>query len=259
MCLLLLAVDAHPRHRLVVAANRDEYHRRPTAPVDLWPGRPDLLAGRDLEAGGTWLGVTRGGRFAALTNFREPGRHRADAPSRGGLVAAFLTGSAAPAEYLVGLVEGAGAYNGFSLVVGDGQGLHYLSNRGPGPLRLSAGVHGLSNHLLDTPWPKVARGRARLAALLERPEVEPAALLELLADREPPPDRELPDTGVGLELERLLAPACVVSAAYGTRCSTALLVGRDGEVRCVERTLAADGTAVATRDLGFRIAAEGGS
>jgi uncharacterized protein with NRDE domain len=255
MCLLVLAWDAHPRYRLVVAANRDEYHRRPTAAADFWPERPDLLAGRDLEGGGTWLGITRAGRFAALTNFREPGRHRDDAPSRGELVTACLIGAAAPLDSLRELEPRAGAFNGFSLVVGDGSGLAQLSNRGAGPAPIPPGVHGLSNHLLDTPWPKVTRTRDRLAALLEQSVVEPSSLLELLADREPPPDTELPDTGVGLELERLLGPPCVVSPAYGTRCSTALVVDRGGEVRFVETTLAPDGEAVATREHRFTLEA----
>lgn len=253
MCLLVLAFKAHPRYRLVVAANRDEFHHRPTEPAHFWPDRPNLLAGRDLEAGGTWLGVTRGGRFAALTNFREPGRHRADAPSRGGLVTAFLTGRETPLDFLASLAERAVRYNGFSLVVADGTRLAHLSNRGAAPAPISPGVHGLSNHLLDTPWPKVTRTRDRLRELLARDQVEPSSLLDLLADRDPPPDAELPDTGVGLELERLLGPPCVVSLTYGTRCSTALLVGRDGEVRLVERTLDPNGNPTATREHRFMV------
>lgn len=251
MCLLVLAWDAHPRYRLVVAANRDEFHRRPTAPADFWPDRPDLLAGRDLEGGGTWLGVTRGGRFAALTNFREPGRHRGDAPSRGELVTGFLIGGHAPLDYLEDLAPHAASYNGFSLVVGAGGRLAHLSNRGPGPAPISPGVHGLSNHLLDTPWPKLIRSRDRLCELLARDQVEPSSLLDLLADREPPPDEELPDTGVGLELERLLAPPSVVSPTYGTRCSTALLVERAGTTCFVERSLDAAGEPTTTREHRF--------
>jgi uncharacterized protein with NRDE domain len=249
MCLLVLAWDAHPRYRLLVAANRDEFHRRPTAAAAPWPEHPGLVAGRDLEAGGTWLGITSGDRFAALTNFREPGRHRADAPSRGELVTAFLTASDPPREYLARLALDADRYNGFSLVAGDSSDLWYLSNRGPGPLPLDAGVHGLSNHLLDTPWPKVVRSRQRFAALIERDEVDAEQLLALLSDREAPQDDELPDTGVGLELERLLAPPCVVSPGYGTRSSTALLVGRDGTTLLLERTLDPAGRESSRREV----------
>jgi len=253
MCLLVLAFEAHPRHLLAVAANRDEFHHRPADPAHFWPERPDLLAGRDLEGGGTWLGVTRGGRFAALTNFREPGRHLADAPSRGGLVTAFLTGDRAPLDFLAELGPRAVAYNGFSLVVGDGKQLACLSNRGAGPAPISPGVHGLSNHLLDTPWPKVTRSRDRLRELIAGDQVEPASLLDLLSDRNPPADADLPVTGVGLDLERLLGPPCVVSPTYGTRCSTALLVDRDGEVRLVERTLDPNGSPTATREHRFMV------
>jgi uncharacterized protein with NRDE domain len=253
MCLFVLGWEAHPRYRLVVAANRDEFHHRPTEPAAFWPEHPHLLAGRDLEAGGTWLGVTRRGRFAALTNFREPGRHRSDAPSRGELVTAYLTGDQAPLDFLDGLAGSSRRYNGFSLVAGDLERLAWLSNRGPGPASIAPGVHGLSNHLLDTPWPKLVRSRDRLSRLLVRDEVEPDELLGLLADRHLPPDDQLPQTGVGLELERMLAPPCVVSPTYGTRSSTALLVSRDGDARLVERTLATDGTPTTTREHRFTV------
>jgi len=254
MCLLVLALDAHPRYRLVVAANRDEFHRRPSAPADFWPERPELVAGRDLEAGGTWLGLTRGGRFAALTNFREPGRHRPGAPSRGALAAEFLQGSSPPLAFLAELRGQARDYNGFSLVVGDRDALAYLSNRGPGPLALAPGVHGLSNHLLDTPWPKVERSRARLAALLSGRKVDPEELLELLSDRTVAPDAELPSTGLPLELERRLSPPMVVAPDYGTRCSTAVLVGRDDRVRLVEQSFGPNGEPTEERDFAFGLA-----
>jgi len=255
MCLLVLGWEAHPRLRLVVAANRDEYHCRPTAPADFWSDRPDLLAGRDLEAGGTWLGITCDGRFAALTNFREPGRHRADAPSRGKLVTAFLVGRDPPLRFLGDLEPRAAAYNGFSLVVGAGDQVGWFSNRGRAPAEVLPGVHGLSNHLLDMPWPKVTRSRDRLRSVLAHDEVDPRELLGLLADREPPADADLPDTGVGLDLERLLAPACVVSPTYGTRSSTVLLVGRDGNVTFVERSLDPAGEPTTTREHRFTLEA----
>jgi uncharacterized protein with NRDE domain len=167
MCLILIAWQAHPDYPLVVAANRDEFFARPTAAAAFWPDAPQVLAGRDLEAGGTWLGVSRQRRFAALTNYREGGRQRVDARSRGALVADFLTSRASPVAYLTQLETAAAEYNGFNLVVGDGESLAYYSNRGDGqPRWLKPGIYGLSNHLLDTPWPKLASAKAAFAAAL---------------------------------------------------------------------------------------------
>jgi uncharacterized protein with NRDE domain len=155
----------------VVAANRDEFFSRRTAAADFWDDAPDVLAGRDLEAGGTWLGVSRSGRFAALTNFRDPARNKTGAPSRGELVSRFLTGLKSHEAYLAELESCADCYNGFNLVFGDPDGLWCFSNCGEGERQLASGVYGLSNHLLDTPWPKVARGKSALnAALRALPE-----------------------------------------------------------------------------------------
>jgi uncharacterized protein with NRDE domain len=246
MCLILLAWEKHPRWRLVAAANRDEFHARPTAPADWWPQAPDILAGRDLQAGGTWLGVTRSGRFAAVTNIREPNPQNPAAPSRGHLVGNFLLSRAPSLGYLAGLMPIAPAFNGFNLLVMDGTSLAWLSNRDPGMNPLSPGVYGVSNALLNTPWPKVVRGKDDLRAALELEDDDAleAALFESLARRDPAPDAELPDTGVGAERERTLSSAFIVTPEYGTRSSTVLLLGRDGEVRLTERTTtlpAADG------------------
>ena len=239
MCLILLAWEKHPRWRLVVAANRDEFHARPTAPAEWWgPQAPDLLAGRDLKEGGTWLGVTRAGRFAAVTNVREPQRTLAGAPSRGHLVGNFLLSRAPSLGYLAGLMPLAQAFNGFNLLVMDGVTLAWLSNRAPAMRTLPPGVYGVSNHLLDTPWPKVARGKDDLRAALaldDGDEIE-ARLFESLARRDPAPDGELPETGVGTELERALSSAFIATPEYGTRSSTVLLLRRDGEARMTERT-----------------------
>jgi uncharacterized protein with NRDE domain len=237
MCLILLAHDAHPRFRLVVAANRDEFYERPAAPAAWWPDAPEVLAGRDLRGGGTWMGVTRGGRFAAVTNFRDAAPAAPDAPSRGHLVGGFLRGADSPGAYLRALAPRAGEYAGFNLLVGEGEELRYLGNRGCAARTLAPGVYGLSNALLDTPWPKVERGKAGLAAALAGGgDVDPEALFRVLWDAEPAPDGRLPDTGVGLERERMLSSPFIRSPEYGTRASTVLLVGRDGRVRFVERT-----------------------
>jgi uncharacterized protein with NRDE domain len=238
MCLILLAWEKHPRWRLVVAANRDEFHARPTAAAAWWPQAPDLLAGRDLKAGGTWLGVTRGGRFAAVTNIREPQGSRPDAPSRGHLPGNFLLSRAPSLAYLAMLMPRAPFYNGFNLLVMDGVTLGYLSNREPGMRTLPPGIYGVSNHLLDTPWPKVVRGKDDLRAALELDDGDEleARLFAALARRDPAPEGELPQTGVGPELERALSSAFISTPEYGTRSSTVLLLGREGEVRMTERT-----------------------
>ncbi len=235
MCTLLLAWQVDPTRPLIVAANRDEFRARPTAAARFWPEAPQLLAGRDLQAGGTWLGVTREGRFAALTNVREPGvAPLPGAPSRGRLVVEFLRGTMAPGAYLAGL--DAGAYAGFNLVVGDMDTLWHLSNRSGGPRPLPPGVHGVSNAGLGTPWPKVRRGRERLGELVSAGAATPEALLGLLADEVVAGDAELPDTGVGLELERLLSSLFIAGPGYGTCSSTALVCHSDGRVEFCERT-----------------------
>lgn len=240
MCIILLGWRAHPRYRLVVAANRDEYFRRPTAAAAFWEDRSRILAGRDLEAGGTWLGITPGGRFAALTNYRAD--RKSDAPSRGKLVSGFLAGNAAPGDYLDAIAPRAGAYNGFSLLVGDAKSLLFLSNRGNGPTHVAPGVHGLSNHLLDTPWPKVEKGKAGLAALLKT-AFDPQAALALLDDSGRAPNDLLPSTGVSLEIEeRLSAIRIPALGGYGTRSSTVLCIGERGEVDFRERSYREDGS-----------------
>ena len=235
MCLILFAHRAHPAYRLVVAANRDEWFRRPTAAAAFWADAPGIFAGRDLEHRGTWLGVTTTGRFAAITNFRDPGSHRPDAPSRGRLVSDFLRSSASPDSYLERLGPDAASYNGFSLLVGDGESLCYFSNRENEVRSLQPGVYGLSNSLLDVAWPKVRLGRERLARQLDT-RVDADALLALLDDTCTAPDAELPSTGVSLEWERKLSALRIVTDGYGTRSSTALLIGAEGEVSVAERS-----------------------
>lgn len=233
MCLIALAWQAHPDYPLLVAANRDEFYTRPTAPARFWEEAPELLAGRDLKDGGSWMGVTRQGRFAALTNVREPGAATGRL-SRGLLVADFLKGGLAPMAYLQQVAAQAADYGGFNLLVSDGHALACYNNRHGLPFVLGPGIHGLSNKQLDTPWPKVRKLKAGLAAKLGA-GAPPAVLLSLLADDSTPPDAELPDTGVGLALERMLAPCFIRSPAYGTRASTVLRMG-GGRVEFVEQS-----------------------
>jgi len=236
MCLLLLAYQVHPRYPLLLAANRDEFYDRPTAGAAYWEDSPQIFGGRDLVHGGTWLGITRGGRFAALTNYREPLAARKDAPSRGGLVSGFLTSDKGAEAYLERLRQEAADYNGFNLLLGDPEGLYCFSNKSDQVVRLAPGIHGMSNHLLDTPWPKVVRGRDALARLVTGGDFSREELFAILADRTRPPDELLPDTGVGLELERLLSSIFIASGRYGTRSSTLLLIDAHGELTFVERS-----------------------
>ncbi len=252
MCLILIAHGAHADYPLVIAANRDEYYQRATAKAAFWQDHPHILAGRDLECMGTWLGVTRDGRFAALTNFRDPRERKTDAPSRGQLVSGFLASDQDPREYLEQVGRQASRYNGFNLLLGDADQVLYFSSRTASVEELSPGIHGLSNHLLDTPWPKVERGKRRLqAAMAGEPSAE--ALLDLLHDRESASEAELPDTGVGTDLERVLSPALIVSPQYGTRASTAVLFGQDGNVGFTERTILREGRIGPTVDLRFSL------
>lgn len=251
MCLIALAWKAHPDFPLVVAANRDEWRTRPTAPADWWEGRPDLLAGRDLEAGGTWMGVTRGGRFCAVTNFRDPSDKRGNARSRGELVADFLSGRDMPAAYCEKLAARAGDYNGFNLVAGDGGSLVCFGSREGEAQAVEPGIHALSNHRLDEPWPKVRRARAAMREALGDGD-EP--LFAMLSDTTPGLDEELPNTGVGLDWERRLSPVLITGEDYGTRSSTVLRVSAGGEVRFEERTRNATGTVTDSRVFAFVIA-----
>jgi len=236
MCLILLAYGQHPRYPLMLAANRDEFYDRPTAAASYWEDAPDLFAGRDLVHGGTWLGITRDGRFAALTNYREPHAERAAAPSRGELVSRFLKSGVGAKDYLEQLRRQGGAYHGFNLVFGCPDALYCYSNRNGQAVRIAPGIHGLSNHLFDTPWPKVVRGKNALAEVAQLADPASEDLFSILADRTRAPDELLPDTGIGLEWERLLSPIFIASERYGTRSSTVLLLDTDRRVTIVERT-----------------------
>jgi uncharacterized protein with NRDE domain len=237
MCLLVIAHNAHPRYRLILAANRDEFYDRPTAPLDLWAEPPGMAAGRDLQGGGTWLGLDRCGRLAAVTNYREPGRHTPDAVTRGHLVTGFLSQALDPEVYLAAVARQGARYNGFNLIVGTPGRLGYISNRAQGIQLLPDGLHGLSNHLLGTPWPKVLMAREALARVLADPgEVPSEAVLEIMRDETVAADRDLPDTGVGLEWERRLSPVFIRSPSYGTRSTSVIRMDREDRVDFSEWT-----------------------
>jgi uncharacterized protein with NRDE domain len=242
MCLILFAHNAHPDWPLVVAANRDEAYARPAAPAAFWNDAPQVCAGRDLEKGGTWLGISRSGRFASVTNYRDGIPAKTAPRSRGELTAGFLRGNTEADAYLETISGTDREYNDFCLIVGDHSGLWFHSNRATGTTRIAAGVHGLSNSLLDTPWPKVIRGKQELERAIRRNDPDLiTALFEILIDRSVAPDHHLPDTGVGVERERDLSPAFIASQLYGTRASTVVLAGRSGNVIFIERRFGSGG------------------
>lgn len=249
MCLILVAWRAHPDYPLIVAANRDEFFARPSAAAAFWQDNPDILAGRDLEAGGTWLGISRQLRFAAVTNYRDPANNRAGSRSRGSLCSDFLHHQATPGTYLGELEPG--AYAGFNLLVADRQQLGYYANVEKRVRLLPAGIYGLSNRLLDTPWPKLLSAKERFtAALASLPREQ--AFFELLADDELAPDEALPNTGVPWEWERRLSAIFVKAPDYGTRASTLLTVHRSGLTTLSERSFAADAIPSGTVRLAFQ-------
>jgi len=254
MCLLVVAYKYHTRYPLILLANRDEYYDRPTASAHFWAQAPELLAGKDLQAGGTWLGITKTGKIAAITNYRDPKSIKHNAPSRGSLVTDFLMGDLGPLEYLKSLEAKAERYNGFNIIVGTTQEIYWYSNRGPGIVRLTRGIHGLSNHLLDTPWPKVLRAKQGLSQLLSSDGLPPdEAFLELLMDSTQADETQLPNTGIGLEWERILSPIFVSSAVYGTRSSTLIFVDINGKTRFIERTHHTGSPSKITRSYEFQL------
>jgi uncharacterized protein with NRDE domain len=258
MCLILLAWRSHPEYPLVFAGNRDERYDRPSATADFWKDEPEIYGGRDLELGGTWLGLRRSGRFAAITNYRDGPAKKPAPRSRGELTANFLRGNDGPAAYLNKLATTDGClYGGYTLLAGDLDRLFALSNRGLGGVEeLRPGVHGLSNHLLNTPWPKIVRGKRRVEALLGADEKDLIkGLFEALADHAPGDDTELPDTGVGAARERELSPAFIAADYYGTRASTVVLIGRTGNVIFIERRFGPRGAPLGQTEKQFSLQA----
>lgn len=252
MCLAVLALHAVPGIPVLIAANRDEFHARPTLPAAQWPDAPSVYGGRDGLAGGTWMGATTGGRYALVTNFREPGRQITGAPSRGALVEDFLRGALSPADYMAATHAAGQAYNGFNLIVGDARGAWYASNRDGAPRPLPPGVYALSNHLLDTPWPKLARTKTAFEQVLRGgPQPDLPALFGALADRQPADDADLPATGLPQDRERLLSSPFIISPNYGTRSSTVLALQGDGTGALTERRFSPDGSVSGESALTF--------
>lgn len=252
MCLIFLSVQDHPQYKLIVAANRDEFYQRKTAAAAYWHDHPEILGGRDLEAQGTWMAMSKNGRIAMVTNYRDIRNIKPHAPSRGVLVTDYLLETNSPEHYLKQVETRDKEYNGYNLIVGSADELWYHSNYKEGVSKLSSGLHGLSNHLLNTPWPKVERGLDKMKKTLAG-DISPAKLFEVLFDDVIAQDDKLPDTGVGLERERILSSMFIKSPGYGTRCSTILLVDKDNHVQFSERVYDLQTFAYAQKDFDFVI------
>ncbi len=254
MCLLLLSIKSHSVYKLIVAFNRDEYYDRPTTPAGFWEEEPELLVGRDLRAGGTWLGITRNGRIGVITNYCDPASIKDDAFSRGKLVNNFLLCQQTAVDYLDGLIRDEDMYNGFNIILGEKDRIYWYSNRGNRPRNLLPGIYGLSNHLLDTPWSKVKRGKEALSNLLSRRKSpSPEDIFQTLQDRSTFPDESLADLEFDREWESLLLPIFVSSPTFGTRSSTLLLIDQRDHVTFIERTFNAEGNDPGTRKYEFQI------
>lgn len=236
MCILFLAYRVHQNYPFILAANRDEMYARPTKSAHFWDDDHSILAGLDLKQGGTWLGITKTGRFAALTNYRNPKENQENKRSRGHIVKNFLTTDSDPYEYLLSLQQERKRYAGFNVIVGEREKIYYYSNVENEIKEIPAGIHGLSNHLLNTPWPKVEKGKRKLQSLVEKNNVSPEALFQLLADKEKAPTEQLPNTGVPLAIEKQLSPIFIEMDRYGTRSSMVILIDKYGMVSFWERT-----------------------
>ena len=253
MCLIVFANKVLEDYKFIFAANRDEFYNRPSKQAEFWTEHPDLLAGKDLQAGGTWMGITKQGRFAAITNFRDLKNHRNDAPSRGNLTLDFLINDISPEEYYNKLKSTLHDFNGFNLLLGSVDELYYFSNKTEGLQKLKPGIHGISNAILDAPWPKVEKSKIQLQRLIEYQKIHLWEVLNLLNDTSLAKDEELPDTGVGLNLERMLSPIFIKSEKYGTRSSTIVTVDKFNNVRFVEKAYFANTGRFSNRDFNFII------
>ena len=240
MCLIVFAYKLHPKYPFLLLANRDEFYNRPTESVHYWTDAPDIYAGRDLVGGGTWLGITHSGRFAAVTNYREVGAKRGTF-SRGNLVSDFLKSNASVDDYLENVKSDSTKFSGFNLLVGtfseEASELGYFSNREGEIKILDAGIYGLSNHLLDTPWQKVSKAKSDLSAILaSNREIQTEQFFTILQNKTPAREQDLPDTGVGVEYEKILSPIFIETPVYGTRCSSVVLYDEANGLTLTERT-----------------------
>jgi uncharacterized protein with NRDE domain len=253
MCLIFLSVKQHPTYKLIISANRDEFYQRKTAPAHFWEDMPHIVGGRDLEASGTWMAMSRNGKISMVTNYRDLKNLKDVAPSRGQLVSDFLANGDKPDQYLEKISKNANAYNGFNLIVGNPDELYYFSNYKNDIEKIPSGLHGLSNHLLNTPWPKVEQGVKDMKRALNQEKINSTLLFGLLRNEAIASDEKLPDTGIGLERERALSSMFIKSPNYGTRCSTVVLVDQNNEVSYTERVYDLQTFDYTTRAFQFQI------
>ena len=237
MCLIVIGYNYHPGYKLIFAANRDEFYQRPSSSADFWNDEPSLLAGKDLKEGGTWCGITRNGRFAAITNYRDMKSIKKDALSRGTIVTDFLLGTSSPEFYSKGLKDNADLYNGYGLIFGDKSGLYFFSNLAKKLIKIETGIHGLSNHLLNTPWFKVIKGKGLLKKAIDKKDNFVDDLFLMLSDKTLSPENELPDTGLTKEIEKSISSIFVETPDYGTRSSTVILIDKNDNVTFIEKSL----------------------
>lgn len=253
MCLLLIAYKSHPEYKLIVAANRDEFYRRPTEPAKFWNDNPTLLAGKDLECGGTWLGITKSGRFAAITNYRDIKNIKPNAPTRGHLVSDFLLSEISPKNYSLKLLEMADNFNGYNLIYGLINELHYFSNQTKKDEILTPGIYGLSNALLDTPWWKVIKSKKLFNEQVSSSKIDTDKLFDILKNKEVAKDKDLPQTGLDLPTERAVSPIFISSEKYGTRASTVLLWNKNDKISLIEKSLEIQSGNWETNDFNFKL------
>ena len=239
MCLVLVAWRQHPDWPLIVAGNRDEFHARPTEALHWWADKSDVLAGRDLQAGGTWLGLSREGRFATVTNYRDAVPPKAELRSRGELVTDFIGSGTSPADYAESI--DASAYAGFNLFVSDGRTLAYGNNRDGSPRELPPGLYGLANATLDAPWHKTLVSKERLKALLDTDTINTSSLFRMLDDRQPGPAHDVSTDGLSFKRAHAMTAPFIVQPDYGTRSSTVVLCSAAGDIEIAERRFTPDG------------------
>ena len=249
MCLIVFAWKAHPDYKLILAANRDELHARPSQDAHWWPDQPHILAGRDLQAGGTWLAIARSGRFATVTNYREQQQARAGLRSRGEIVTNFVSSDADALTFAASITGE--DYAGVSVLAADHEDISYVSNRSDAAVSLAAGVYGLSNASLDTPWSKLVRTKEALTGLIDADKVNSTELLRLLADKTPAASSEVHTNDLPFKLARALTAPFIVADTYGTRCSTTVLIANDGQVDFSERRFDPDGAASGDSNFSF--------
>lgn len=238
MCLITFAYKSHPKYNLILAGNRDEFYGRPTRKAQFWTEEkyPDILAGKDLKGGGTWLGVHKDGRWGALTNYRDPKIQKEDPPTRGELVLDFLKSGKSAMDYLQEVTQKAEEYNGFNLLLWDAKGFYHYSNQNKKVTNISDGIHGISNALLDTPWPKLTSANRQLTEIIKKQEIDKEQLFKLLKDERKAPEEELPVTGIPKELEKAVSSIFIKTENYGSRCSTVLLIDNEGNIDFTERS-----------------------